>query len=294
MSRCGNAVSATGTRPIAPPHANSAAPAPSGLPLPGHFSTARTSASSPASASACGVHRVRTANAPPSLLWCRNSRRGPEIAVFDVDAVRSGDGEGGRQQLAQFRRRAEVVADDRDDAVFARRARDADPRGELLRRGQHDLLHRGQDLDRVRPRPEHHARRAGRGRPRLEREARVDAEVAAPAAAAGPEQVRVLGRRRGDDLAGSEHDVGRDQRVAREAVRAGDRRDAAAEGQAADADGVGVAERERQVPRPQPRVQRLHRRPAADGDQPGAVRRRGSRTAARRSSTRPGPAEWPA
>jgi hypothetical protein len=70
-----------------------------------------------------------------------------------------------------------------------------------------------------------------------EREACYHAEVAAPAAPAGPEQVRVLGLARGQRLAVSGDDLQGLQVVASQAVSPGRHAHAAAKGQAGQADG---------------------------------------------------------
>ena len=75
-----------------------------------------------------------------------------------------------------------------------------------------------------------------------------DAEVAA-AAADRPEQVRVRARVDAQELAVGGHDLGREQRVDRQAVLAHEVADAAAERDAADADRAGVAEAGRQAVR---------------------------------------------
>ena len=72
-----------------------------------------------------------------------------------------------------------------------------------------------------------------------------DAEVAATAADC-PEQIRVRLGVDEQDLAVGGHDLGREQRVDREAVLPGEKADAAAEGDPADADGARVAEPGRQ------------------------------------------------
>ena len=101
---------------------------------------------------------------------------------------------------------------------------------------------------------------------RAELEARDDAEVAA-AAAQRPEQVGVLvGARRARSRAVGEDDVGRQQRVDRQAVVAHQPADAAAERQPADAGVRDLARRHREPVLLRGGVELAEQRAAADAD----------------------------
>ena len=118
------------------------------------------------------------------------------------------------------------------------RGEQRDERRQLLRRAVHQRPAAAQRLARLRPRVDEHPAVDHRADPpAAERELRDDAEVPT-AAAQRPEQVGVLLRARPHDAAVGKDDLGGDERVDREAVRAHQPADAAAEREPADA-GVG-------------------------------------------------------